>query len=233
MSELTIPALLALASANAINPCAIAMLAFALIAILTKYPRERIRVLKVGFAFALGFLIVYFIYGIVLINVLKLFSALEAIKIYFYEAAGVISVIIGLMNIKDFFFYGGGGFVTETPRGWRPKLRSIIAKITSPKGGFLVGLLAALFLTPCMMGPYIVCCSLLQNQNFMVSVLYLLLYNLVMILPMIAITLIIYLGFTTVDSVYGWREKNIRLLHLITGIILVGIGLALLFGWLY
>jgi cytochrome c biogenesis protein CcdA len=233
MVQIPLVSLVLLALGNAINPCALAMLAFALIAILTKYPRERKRVLQVGFAFALGFFIIYFFYGIVLINVLKLFTALEAVKIYFYKAAGILSIIIGLFNIKDFFRYGSFGFVTETPRSWRPKLRNIISKITSPKGGFIVGLITALFLTPCMMGPYIVCCGLLQNLSPLVAIPWLLLYNIIIILPMIIITLIIYYGFTTVDNVYGWREKNLRLLHLITGIILTLIGLALLFGWLY
>jgi len=233
---MTIPilSLISLAAANAINPCAIAMLAFALIAILTKDPRNRKKVLQVGFAFAIGFFLVYLIYGLILINVLQLFSALESIKIYFYKAAGILSILLGLLNIKDFFWYGGGGFVIETPRKWRPKLRDIISRITSPTGGFVVGIITALFLTPCMMGPYIVCCSLLQQQlSFMASIPWLLLYNVIIIIPMIIITLIIYFGFSTVDNVYGWREKNLRRMHLITGIILLLIGLALIFGWLY
>lgn len=226
--------LLSLAAANAINPCALAMLAFALIAILTKDPRNRKKVLQVGFAFAIGFFLVYFIYGIILINILQVFTALESIKVYFYKGAGILSILIGLFNIKDFFAYGSLGFVTETPRSWRPKLREIISRITSPIGGFVVGLITALFLTPCMMGPYIICCSLLQKQLSLISSIpWLLLYNLIIILPMIIITLIIYFGFSTVDSVYGWREKNLKLLHLITGVILVLIGLALILGWLY
>jgi cytochrome c biogenesis protein CcdA len=226
--------LLSLAAANAINPCALAMLAFALIAILTKDPRNRKKVLQVGFAFAIGFFLIYLIYGLILINLLQLFTALESVKIYFYTAAGILSIIIGLFNIKDYFAYGSLGFVTETPRSWRPKLKEIISRITSPIGGFVVGLISALFLTPCMMGPYIICCSLLQKQlSFVSSIPWLLLYNLIIIIPMIIITLIIYFGFSTVDSVYGWREKNLRLMHLITGIILVLIGVALIFGWLY
>ena len=226
--------LMSLAAANAINPCALAMLAFALIAILTKDPRNRKKVLQVGFAFAIGFFLIYFIYGLILINVLEVFTALESVKLYVYKAAGIISILIGLFNIKDFFWYGSLGFVTETPRSWRLRLREMISRITSPLGGFIVGIVAAIFLTPCMMGPYLVCCSLLQQQlSFIGSTPWLLLYNIIIILPMLIITLIIYFGFSTVDNVYGWREKNLRLLHLITGIILILIGLALIFGWLY
>ncbi|MEM2933153.1 MAG: hypothetical protein QW622_03040, partial [Candidatus Pacearchaeota archaeon] len=77
------------------------------------------------------------------------------------------------------------------------------------------------------------CCGLLEPLSIIETIPWLLLYNIIFVLPMIAITLIIYFGFTTIDVVYGWRERNIRVLHLIAGIILVIIGLALLFGWLY
>ena len=188
--------------------------------------------MKVGLAFAAGFFLIYLIYGIVLIKVFGIFTALSSIKLYVYKAAGIISIVIGLFNLKDFFSYGAGGFVMETPRKWRPSLKGMIAKITSPIGGFIVGLITALFLTPCMMGPYIACCSILQKFSPLVAIPWLLVYNIIMILPMIAITLIIYFGFTTVDKVYGWREKNLRLLHLIAGIILIVIGILLIAGWI-
>jgi len=48
---------------------------------------------------------------------------------------------------------------------------------------------------------------------------------------MIIITLIVYFGFTTVENVSGWKERNIKYLHLIAGIILVLLGIAMLLGW--
>jgi cytochrome c biogenesis protein CcdA len=70
-------------------------------------------------------------------------------------------------------------------------------------------------------------------MSLFLAIPWLLLYDIIIILPMIAITLVIYFGFTTIDAVYGWREKNLRLLHLIAGIILVLIGIALVSGLLY
>ena len=60
----------------------------------------------------------------------------------------------------------------------------------------------------------------------------LLIYNLIFIMPMIAITLIIYVGLATVGHVSVWREKNIRLLHLVAGLILLGLGIAMLLGFI-
>lgn len=233
MVALTLPTVLGLAAADAVNPCELAVLTLALIAILTRFPRERKKVLQVGLAFTLAIFLMYIIYGLLLINIFKGLTQIPSIKLWLYKALGVIGIILGLLNIKDFFAYGALGMVTEVPKKWRPSMKNIISGITSAKGAFITGLIVALFLTPCTMGPYIICCGLLEPLSIIETIPWLLIYNIIFVLPMIAITLIIYFGFTTIDVVYGWRERNIKLLHLIAGIILVIIGLALLFGWLY
>ena len=48
---------------------------------------------------------------------------------------------------------------------------------------------------------------------------------------MLAITFVVYAGYTTVENVSGWKEKNIRYLHFVAGIIMLGLGLAMLLGW--
>lgn len=47
---------------------------------------------------------------------------------------------------------------------------------------------------------------------------------------MLAITFVIYIGYTTVENVSGWKERNIRCLHLIAGIIMFLLGVAMVFG---
>ena len=69
--------------------------------------------------------------------------------------------------------------------------------------------------------------SLLQ---FFQTIPWLLIYNLIFIMPMIAITLVIYLGLTTVDKVSSWKEKNIKYLHLIEGLILTILGILMFTG---
>jgi len=58
------------------------------------------------------------------------------------------------------------------------------------------------------------------------------LYMLIFISPMVAITLIVYFGFMAVEDIGGWREKNIKKLHWIAGILLLGLGIAMLLGWI-
>jgi cytochrome c biogenesis protein CcdA len=231
--ELTIATVLGLAAADAINPCELAILLMVLMAILTRFPRDRKKVLKIGLAFTATMFVMYFLYGLLLVNVFKTVAGMASIKFWMYKVLGVVGIIMGLSNIKDFFSYGSLGYATEVPKKWRPKMKEMISKITSVKGAIVIGIFCSLFLTPCTMGPYIICTGILQPLTMIQVIPWLIIYNLIFVLPMIAITLLVYFGLTTVDSLFGWREKNIKTMHLTIGLILVLIGLALLFGWMY
>lgn len=230
MVELTIPTIISLAAADSVNPCELAVLILALVAILTRDPRNRKKVLLTGLSFTLAIFMMYLIYGLFLVEIFASFSSVGLYKLILYKSLGVLGIVLGSFNIKDYFSYGGLGFKTEVPDKWRPRMKDIISKITSPTGAFIAGLLVAFFLTPCTMGPYVVCCGLLSEIGLLQSIPWLLSYNIIFVLPMIAITLMIYLGYSTIESVGGWREKNLRNLHLISGIILVVIGILLLLG---
>lgn len=77
---------------------------------------------------------------------------------------------------------------------------------------------------------FIIASGKLSILKFFETIPWLLIYNLIFITPMIIVTLIIYFGISTVDKVSGWKEKNIRNLHLIEGIILSLLGIAMFTG---
>jgi cytochrome c biogenesis protein CcdA len=83
-----------------------------------------------------------------------------------------------------------------------------------------------LFELPCTGGPYLFVLGLLaQKMSLLSATPLLLLYNLFFILPLIVITLIIYQGFTSVEKVTEWKDRNIRRLHLVTGIVMLVLGI--------
>jgi len=151
---------------------------------------------------------------------------------YIYSGLAILAMIIGALNIKDFFVYKPGGVATEMPLSIRPKVKKIIKNITSPKGAFILGFLVTLFLLPCTIGPYIIASGLLSTLGTLGALPWLLYYNLLFIIPMLAIVMIIYFGFAKIDEVSGWKEENIKWLHLIAGILLFLVGLGLLLGWI-
>lgn len=222
-----------LALADSINPCAIAVLAMVLMTIMIQNPEKRKRVLYSGLAFVAAVYIGYLIYGLVIVQFFKTFAELLGKKLgMVYNGFAILAMILGALNIKDFIYYKKGGFATEMPIFLRPKVKGIIQKIASPTGAFITGFLVTLFLLPCTIGPYIVASGLLSEIGIINALPWLLYYNIVFVLPMLIIVGLIYFGFTKVEQVSGWEEKNVRILHLISGILLFAVGLAMLAGWL-
>ena len=222
-----------LALADSVNPCAIAVLTMVLIAILIQNPEKKRKILYGGLAFVASIYLGYLFYGVIIIQFFKTFAEfLRTNSVYIYDGLGILAMLLGALNIKDFFMYKKGGIATEMPIFMRPKVKRIIDKITSPGGAFIIGFLVTLFLLPCTIGPYIVASGLLAELGTFGALPWLLYYNLLFVLPMLTITLIIFLGLTRIQDVSGWKERNIKTLHLIAGILLFLVGFALLMGWL-
>ncbi len=225
----TLFAITSLALADAVNPCALAVLTMVLIAILTKNPGKKRVVLYAGLAFSLAVFVGYFLYGIILVQIFR--TAAELIRNYASTAVdvlAVLSIVLGALNIKDYITYRRGGFATEMPLSYRPKVQKWVEKITSPLGAFFIGIFVTIFLLPCTIGPYVVASGILANLSWSQMSLWFVYYNFIFIIPMLAITFAIYASYATVDGVSRWRTLNIRTLHLIAGILMVGVGVALL-----
>jgi cytochrome c biogenesis protein CcdA/glutaredoxin len=222
-NKLTIPLVMAAAAVDAINPCAFAVLIILMTAALSIANKKR--ALMFGFAFIVSIYISYFLMG------LGLFSALQATGIShtFYIIVTVLAVIVGLLNIKDYFWYGKG-FLMEVPLSWRPAMKKILNSGTSPFGAFLAGFAVSLFELPCTGGPYIVILGLLAKEvTRETGILYLLLYNLVFVSPLIILSLIIYKGLSTTEKLEKIRQDKIKLLHLIAGLIMIVIAAIMIY----
>ena len=149
-------------------------------------------------------------------------------------------IILGIFNLRDFLRQRGctsglckvkvGSFPTEMPRGLRSKVQKIISGVTSVGGAFVVGAFVTIFLLPCTIGPYIICGGVLCSYSLLKVFPFLFLYNLIFIIPMLAIVAFVYLGLRKVKDISVWKEKNIHYLHLIAGIIILGLGIAMVFG---
>ncbi len=229
MQKLTIPVVIFAAAVDAINPCAFAVLIILMTA--ARSIASKKRALKFGIAFTIAIYISYFLMGLGLFSVLQI-SGFSRI---FYIGVTVLAVIVGLLNIKDYFWYGRG-VLMEIPISWRPAMKKILSNATTPLGAFVAGFAVSLFELPCTGGPYIVILGLLAKEvTRSVGILYLFLYNLVFVSPLIILSLIIYKGLSTTSKLEAIRQKKIRLLHLIAGILMLTIAgimvLSIIKGW--
>jgi len=227
--KITIPAVISGALLDSINPCEFAVLILLLTTILSTGNKKK--ALLAGLAFSLSIFISYFLMG------LGLYSAVATANItkIFYLIVSVLAIILGLFNLKDYFWYGKF-FIMEVPLTWRPRMKLILKGITSIWGAFLVGFVISLFLLPCTSGPYIVVLGLLaETATRSYAIWLLLLYNIIFILPMLAITIIVSMELASTEKIEMWRQKNLKVFHLIAGLILIALGIFMILsnylGW--
>lgn len=219
---LTIPLLIGAAIVDAINPCAFAVLLILMTTIIATQNRRK--ALYTGMAFSLAIFLSYLFMGLGLYSVVTHFETTHTFMI----TIGVIAILLGIFNIKDYFWYGKG-FLMEVPLSWRNRLKALIASIVNPIGAFFIGIVISLFLLPCTSGPYIVITSMLgHSATFINALMLLILYNLIFILPMLLITFGVSFGMD-VNKAEELRKRNLQRLHLVAGIIMLLMGMAILF----
>lgn len=223
--DISIMILVWAALVDAINPCAFAVLILLVATVASSKGKKES--LYSGLLFSLSIFVSYFLMGLGIYKAIGFFNLPQIFSI----VIGILAILIGLANLKDFFWYGKG-FVMEVPFSWRPKMQAIIKRVTSPLGALGVGFIVSVFLLPCTSGPYLVILGLLAQKKEMARTISLLvLYNLIFILPMVLITIGMYFG-VRARKLEDWRQKNIRLLHLIGGAIMLFIGAYVIYKWI-
>ncbi len=228
LKTVTIAAVLGAAAVDSVNPCELAVMILLLITIAgaASDKTKKWKVLFAGIAFTVAVYVSYLLMGFGLFNVIQYAGVTMIVK----KIVGVLAIVVGVFNLKDFVKIGAGGFVMEVPMSWRPRMKAFIRSVASVPGAFLVGLIVSLFLLPCTSGPYIVILGMLADTTtFWSAVPLLLLYNLVFVAPMIIITVLVHFG-ASPERIERLRKPRTRWLHLITGMGMVVLGVLLLVG---
>ncbi len=232
----TLGRVISLGLADSVNPCALSVLALVLISIITYNPGSRKKVLLAGLSFILAVLVMYILYGFLIIKAFEVVNSITSIREFMYGKLGmnfilgIAAIILGVLGLKDFFSYKPGRIGTEMPLFLRPKANKLISKVTSPIAAFVVGLFVTLFLLPCTIGPYVILGGLLANDGFIKALPSLILYNVIFILPMLATVILVYIGTKKAEDVKDWKDKNIRYMHLVAGVLLLLIGILMVLG---
>ena len=222
--ELTLYAVIVAALIDSINPCTLAIMAMLLATIVMQNGKKH--ALWAGFIFTSIIFIMYSLMGLGIIKVVVL-SSVE--KIFFYVMM-VFAFIIAILEFKAYFNYKPGFISMEMPMWLRPYAKKYLQAATSPYAVAIAAVGCSLFLLPCSSGPYLVILSLLAKTKATTYILYLILYNLIFVLPMMLITIAIYLGLSTAEKIKEFRNRYIKHLHLISGILMI---IVILIIWRY
>lgn len=213
-ARLTLPVLIGAALVDSINPCTIAVMVLLIGAVL--YSKGRGQALASGLLFAFTIFIMYVLYGF---GIMQAITTLEVTRI-FYMVVTAAALVLAMMEIRAFIDYKPGFMAVEMPMFLRPYAKKVTSEATSPIGVIVAAIFCSLFLIPCSSGPYLIVLGMLARAATLQTVSYLLLYNFIFVLPMILITLLIFFGKTSVEKVGRAKDKYIRYIHLVSGVIL-------------
>ncbi len=219
-AELTIPIIISAALIDSVNPCAFAVLIFMLTYLIALGIRKK--TLFIGLAYISMVFITYFLAG------LGLFAAVETtgVSVILYRVAAVIAIIAGIINVKDFFFYGKG-FSLEIPKSKKPLIEKYIHRASLP-AAIVLGFLVSMFELPCTGGVYLAILSLLANNMTRMSAIpYLLFYNFIFVLPLFVILGLVYKG-GSAEKLEKWRVSKRKYMKLISGLFMIILGIVML-----
>ena len=217
IQDLTYPAVILAGLLDGINPCAFAVLIFLLIA-LTAAESKR-RVLQIGLTYTLGVFLIYITAGIGIIKIVSL----TGLSIYFTVIAGILVISAGIIEVADGILKNSPVSLS-IPESRKELFVGYIRRATVP-AAFVLGILVGIFELPCTGGIYLAVLSLLSSQvTFNEGLIYLLIYNLAFVLPLILIVLAVTFGISP-EMLNRFREEHKRKLRIAIGIILIAMGI--------
>ncbi|MFN4325136.1 MAG: thioredoxin family protein [Azonexus sp.] len=226
LADLSLPVLtLLLAGLDAFNPCAFFVLLF-LLSLLT-HQHQRSRMLLIGGLFVICSGTLYFAFMAAWLNVFLVVGNLPWIT----AAAGALALLIGALNLKDYFALPHGPSLSMSAKRKADLFQRGRRLVQS---GNLPTMLAATVLLASVANFYELLCTAgfpmvftrlltLRAQEGARHYAYLLFYNLIYILPL----LLIVLAFVRTLGSRKLSEREGRLLKLLSGLMMFGLGLLL------
>lgn len=214
--SLIIPVSIA-AAMDAVNPCAISV--FLVLLTFLFYSVERKVVLSTGIAFSGAIFITYLLMGLGLI---RAFSSVSQIK----YLAVAFAIFLGALSIIEF----STGERRHLPGAFARQITRYLERASNPRTGFVAGVVTASLLLPCSSAPYFLALNLLSEKATLFGGLLLLaIYNLIIIIPFLMITLCVHtLGVKTMDMKL-WISGKRRWINLLMGLGLICLSLFILF----
>jgi hypothetical protein len=228
VASLSLPAFtVVIAGCDAFNPCAFFVLL--LLLSLMVHVHSRLRMAFVGGVFVLASGVMYFLFMAAWLYFFVLVGHMRLITI----VAGALAVVAAVINIKDFFWFKHGPSLS-IPDSARPSLlrRMNHLIVTSRPIALVAGTVALAFAANlyellCTAGFPMVYTRVLTLRELPPATYYAYLaaYNAIYILPMA----VIVAGFVWTLGSYKLSEYQGRVLKLLSGLMMLGLGIVIMF----
>lgn len=203
---------------DSINPCAIGVLIL-MISVIMGQKHKVAKMLLLGGLYIFAIFLTYLLAGLGLIYFLSKIPLF--ITEYLSIFVGLLIIIFGFFEIKDYFWYGRG-FSLGIPPVFLDTIHRLSKNVTIP-GVILMGAFVAGVELPCTGAPYLAIITILSLNFNLTAFLLLILYNIIFVAPLIVILLLVA-GGLQLHAVDKWKQDSKGLMRLMIGLLLVGLG---------
>jgi cytochrome c biogenesis protein CcdA len=206
------------AAIDSINPCAIGVLILMVSVVLSGKGSMR-KLLFLGSLYIGAIFVTYLVAGLGLIYFLS--SVPLYVAEYLALFVGTFVIAAGVLEIKDFFWYGKG-FSLQIPPVFAAMIHKYSQNVTVPGVIFLGAFISAVEL-PCTGAPYLAIITLLSLNFDIYAFMLLILYNIIFVLPLIIILLLVA-GGMKVTKIKKWKQANKGYMRFAIGFMLIALG---------
>lgn len=217
---------LVIGALDSFNPCAFFVLLFLLSMLI--HVRSRGRMFLIGGIFVLFSGLIYFLFMAAWLNVFMIVGQITAITV----AGGIVALLIGGINVKDFFLFKQGVSLS-IPEAAKPKLfermRGLLKAPTLPAmaaGTVVLAISANAYELLCTAGFPMVYTRVLTLHKLTTAQYYqyLVLYNIVYVLPLALIVAVITVTLGA-RKLTEWQGRQLKLL---SGLMMLSLGFILI-----
>ena len=226
MADINLPILIGAAVIDSINPCAFGVLIF-LLAFLLETSKDKTKMLIRGLVYIFAVFVTYLVAGLILLPIIQ---KLGKVSVVSYIVIAIIVIIAGLIEIKDFFWYGKGFSLSIFPSE-SERIKLYVKKVAgNVSTAAFLGVFVALVELPCTGAVYIAVLALMSLSGLSISnITLLVIYNLIFVLPLVIILLFVYRG-VSIEKFEEWRNKHKGLMRLMIGLLLIALGVWMLYA---
>ena len=234
---------------DGINPCAFTVIVFFISYLAVQGYRKK-ELLAIGLSFILAVFITYLFIGLGLFNIIYSLDKFLMVRKIFNISIGIFSIVLGGLSVYDLFkFKKTGqteGLILQLPKAVKNQIHSLIGlhyrKHRESSGeqilrvsifrlvlnAFITGFLVSLLELVCTGQVYLPTIALvLKTTPLKLQALgYLLLYNLMFILPLVGIFLLALWGVTS-EQFAGVLKKHLSTIKILMAILFFALGIFL------
>ena len=206
---------------DGINPCAFAVLLL-FIAFLFSLKRTRANIWKMGVVYVAAIFLAYVLIGFGLMKALVFTDSPHLMA----KLGAWLVIVLGVINVAGLIF-PKFPIKLRIPMASKETLRHWITKATVP-AAFVAGFLVGLCTFPCSGGIYVAIIGLLAAKTtYFAGVGYLLLYNLMFIMPLVII-LVLAGNRKAVEKMTEWEQSETRNMKIFSAGIMLLLGIIIL-----